>query len=287
MLTLDMETARPNDCAFRFFQEGEHHIERRFAQSVLVMGLERTLYFEEEGKPVAVSPGEWYIQRAGLFQTGKRGSPSPVYFYLHFDGEFRESEEGQPFALPLSGTFDVQSVRPLMEKLVHCQKEVAGQRMFEVSLFRSLLYFLYCSDREGRNTLPYRILTAVSSHLEEPVSLTALSGQLGYCEDYLERVFRREYGVSVCRYANRLRVQKAGQLLRETNKSVEQIGIEVGCTSVSRFYRMFRRETGMSPSEWRAGKGRGEQLLPAGKNAGNFTAESDAFTPAAEPRQRR
>ena len=71
MLTLDMETARPNDCAFRFFQEGEHHIERRFAQSVLVMGLERTLYFEEEGKPVAVSPGEWYIQRAGLFQTGK------------------------------------------------------------------------------------------------------------------------------------------------------------------------------------------------------------------------
>ena len=71
MLTLDMETARPNDCAFRFFQEGEHHIERRFAQSVLVMGLERTLYFEEEGKPVAVSPGNGISSGRDCFRLEK------------------------------------------------------------------------------------------------------------------------------------------------------------------------------------------------------------------------
>lgn len=261
MIYLNTETARPNDCAFRYFSEGEHHITRRFSQSVLLLGLEGTLYFEEEGKPVSITPGKWYIQRAGLFQTGNRASLSPVYFYLHFDGEFFESEISPLSALPLTGTFEIPSVRPLLEKLVHCQKEASSQRLFEVSLFRSLLYFLYCSDQEEQNTLPYRILTAVSSHMEQPVSLGALSEELGYCEDYLGRVFRRHYGVSLYRYANRLRVQRAKQLLRETDKSVEQIGRETGCLSVSRFYRMFRRETGMSPSAWRTETGKPENPL--------------------------
>lgn len=266
MIYLNTETARPNDCAFRCFLEGEHHITRRFSQSVLLLGLEGTLYFEEEGEPVSVSPGKWYIQRAGLFQTGNRASLSPVYFYLHFDGAVCEAETNPPFALPLAGAFDVQSVRPLLEKLVHCQKEAASQRLFEISLFRSLLYFLYCSDQEEKNSLPYRILTAVSSHMEQPVSLGSLSEELGYCEDYLGRVFRRQYGVSLCRYANRLRVQRAKQLLRETNKSVEQIGREIGCLSVSRFYRMFRRETGMSPSAWRTEKaGEAETMTANGE----------------------
>ena len=115
---------------------------------------------------------------SGSVSDGNRASLSPVYFYLHFDGAFCEAETNPPFALPLAGAFDVQSVRPLLEKLVHCQKEAASQRLFEISLFRSLLYFLYCSDQEEKNSLPYRILTAVSSHMEQPVSLGSLSEEL-------------------------------------------------------------------------------------------------------------
>ena len=252
VLYLNTQTAQPYACAFRHFFEGEHHITRRFPQSVLLLVLEGTLYFEEDDMPVAVSQGEWYIQRANLLQTGKRGSPAPIYFYLHFDGGFQELEESPTFCLPLSGKFDRQTLRPLLEKLVNCQQEAASQELFEVSLFRSLLYFLYCSDRESRNDLPYRILNMVSSQIDRPLSLSSLAKEMGYCEDYLGRVFRRQYGVSLCQYANRLRVQRAKQLLRETSKTIEQIGREVGCPEVSRFYRLFRRETGMAPSQWRA-----------------------------------
>ena len=127
MIYLNIETANPNDCAFRCFLDGEHHITRRFSQSVLLLGVEGTPLFEEE-KSVSLSPEKWYIQRADLFQTGNRASLSPIYFYMHFDGEFWESEISPPLTLPLKGTFEIPSVRPLLKSwcIVRKKRPVSG-----------------------------------------------------------------------------------------------------------------------------------------------------------------
>ena len=251
---LDAGGARMTDCSFRRFFPGERHVTRRFSQGVLLLLLEGTLYFEEEGVPAAVSQGEWYIQRPGLLQTGERGSPSPFYFYIHFEGDFREEDGGPDLRLPLSGRFRRESLLPLLEALSRCRQEAAERQAFQDSLFHSILYLLYSSDQEGRNPLAYQILKAVSSRLDQPFSLSALAEELGYCEDYVGRVFRRQYGVSVGRYLARLRLQKARQLLRDTEKSIRQVGAEVGYPDQTQFYRLFRRETGLSPSQWRAGE---------------------------------
>jgi AraC-like DNA-binding protein len=42
------------------------------------------------------------------------------------------------------------------------------------------------------------------------------------------------------------------RLLSETDKSVLAIALDVGCSSASRLSTMFRKATGMTPSEWRA-----------------------------------
>jgi AraC family transcriptional regulator len=47
-------------------------------------------------------------------------------------------------------------------------------------------------------------------------------------------------------------MEKARRLLRETDKSVIEIGLDVGYTSPSHFAQLFRREVGISPSEYRS-----------------------------------
>jgi AraC family transcriptional regulator len=57
--------------------------------------------------------------------------------------------------------------------------------------------------------------------------------------------------IRLAQYFIHLRLEKARCLLRETNRRVIEIGLEVGYTSASHFAQIFCREVGISPSEYR------------------------------------
>ena len=69
----------------RQFFEGEHHMERYFDESVLILMRAGELCFEEDGEPIRLNPGEDYIQRPFIHQTGIAVSHSPSYYYIHFE----------------------------------------------------------------------------------------------------------------------------------------------------------------------------------------------------------
>ncbi len=72
---------------YRRFRPDERHVTRISREYVLIFMLEGTLHFSEEGVPVSVAAGEWYLQVPGLLQSASRGSPAPVYYFVHFTGK--------------------------------------------------------------------------------------------------------------------------------------------------------------------------------------------------------
>ncbi len=58
-------------------------------------------------------------------------------------------------------------------------------------------------------------------------------------------------GVSPSRYHITLRTDEAKRLLRETKRSVVDVALDVGYTNPSHFAQLFRRATGLSPSDYR------------------------------------
>ena len=58
-------------------------------------------------------------------------------------------------------------------------------------------------------------------------------------------------GMSPSRCQITLRLDKARRLLRETKKSVMAVALDVGYTNPSHFAQLFRRETGLPPSDYR------------------------------------
>lgn len=65
------------------------------------------------------------------------------------------------------------------------------------------------------------------------------------------RAFKKYYDISPIQYLLSVRIEKARQYLEETNLKVGEIASAVGFSAQQRFNDIFRKQTGMSPSEYR------------------------------------
>lgn len=68
----------------------------------------------------------------------------------------------------------------------------------------------------------------------------------------LARAFRHEYGCSITSYRRRARVRRAAELLAATKMPLVDIALETGFSDQSHLCRLFRMETGLSPSRFRS-----------------------------------
>lgn len=96
-----------------------------------------------------------------------------------------------------------------------------------------------------------QITAAMARNLAEDFSLERLAAQAQLSKFHFSRLFKAATGRSPSRYQLDLRLNTARRLLRETDRSIIEIALEVGYRNPSRFAQLFRRETGLTPSEYR------------------------------------
>lgn len=95
------------------------------------------------------------------------------------------------------------------------------------------------------------------------LDLDAAAAHAGYSRYHFVRAFKAAYGETPGQYLSRRRVERAEELLRSANLSVTEVCVLVGFQSLGTFSTRFRKQTGMSPSEYRAKHvGRGAALIP-------------------------
>ena len=91
----------------------------------------------------------------------------------------------------------------------------------------------------------------LDAHYADKIKLDDLSARFFVNKYYLTRVFKDQYGQSINAYLLSVRITKAKQLLRFTDKSVEEIGLECGLGALHYFSRVFKEVEGMPPSSYR------------------------------------
>lgn len=85
----------------------------------------------------------------------------------------------------------------------------------------------------------------------EKVTLDGLATHFYINKYYLTKVFKEQYGQSITAYLLNVRITKAKQLLRFSNKSIEEIGLEVGLGAPHYFSQTFKSVEGVPPSIYR------------------------------------
>ena len=89
----------------------------------------------------------------------------------------------------------------------------------------------------------------------EPLDVRGVASVAHISEAHFSRCFRSVFGETPHRYLQRRRVERSMFLLRETDRSVTDICLDVGFTSLGTFSRTFRASVGETPSGYRRGHG--------------------------------
>jgi AraC-like DNA-binding protein len=87
-----------------------------------------------------------------------------------------------------------------------------------------------------------------------PLDISNLSRVASVSEAHFIRTFRATFGETPHRYLQRRRVERAMFLLRETEKSITDICLDVGFASLGTFSRTFSEIIGDTPTEYRSRK---------------------------------
>lgn len=112
-------------------------------------------------------------------------------------------------------------------------------------------------DREtfGHPDLTFRTVEYIAGHFTEDLSLTDVAHELGVSPFALSRVFSGTFHTNFNRYVNKMRLDRAGELLRYSPHSITDICYESGFESQRTFNRAFKEYYRMSPSTYRQSLG--------------------------------
>lgn len=156
-----------------------------------------------------------------------------------------------------AGNWEESGLRELLELAYRDRKKTPEQVMqgyLQVIVGKLLsLLTLTQAPAEGDDVLK-RVLMYLNTHYTSPVSRQELAQALGYNESYISHVFAGTMKTTIPEYIGSLRVQDAARLLKQTDYSVTQIASELGFGSIRNFNRVFLKQTGLSPKEYRQNK---------------------------------
>ena len=97
------------------------------------------------------------------------------------------------------------------------------------------------------------LMRSQSLHRDPGLSLRGLADKVGASPNYVSQTLNDHLGVSFFDFVNGFRVDEAETLLRETDRSVTDIALEVGFNSRSTFNAAVRKHRDLSPTEMRRG----------------------------------
>ena len=107
-------------------------------------------------------------------------------------------------------------------------------------------------ETEDLNRRLLRARDAMDRAYAEPLDVRSVAAVAHVSPAHFIRTFRAVFGETPHRYLQRRRVERSMFLLRETDRSVTDVCLDVGFTSLGTFSRTFREIVGETPSEYRA-----------------------------------
>jgi two-component system, response regulator YesN len=87
-------------------------------------------------------------------------------------------------------------------------------------------------------------------HSHEEISLETLGKRMGLSPIYISKLFKEKLGINYIDFLTKCRIEKAKNLMRNPNKSIKEIAIEVGYHEPNYFSKVFKRTVHVSPKEY-------------------------------------
>lgn len=207
----------------------------------------------------SVCTGAYFLAEAGLLD-GRRATTYPGratsfrrrYPNVTLDTDFRVIDEGQVITSGATTSY-LDLALHLVERHAGHAVSVVTAKVLAVDKNRLTQrpYFLFADQREHGDETIRAVQDWIDERHREEMDIGQLATRFAMSVRTLNRRFRLATGEAPVSYLHRVRIESAKRLLDENTLNIDEITGAVGYSDARSFARLFRRQTGMSPGEYR------------------------------------
>lgn len=223
------------------------------------------IFTDEKGQTHKIERGDLFFFAGNVPQSYKAVSDVWMVSYIVFNGTAVNNildffGLGKSFVVKGISETEFNTINMYFNKIFELLFSTIDTKTARCS---GLLYtlFIYVSEMvrdvtvDNSDILSTKFAPVVNyiyRHTGEDISLTQLEEVMGVTESRLTHLFKRVYNISPMQAVRKLKINYAKNLLKiYPNKRVREIAEECGFSSTEYFVTVFKRETGMSPTEFR------------------------------------
>ena len=137
----------------------------------------------------------------------------------------------------------------------YCGFEVASQcsksLLLDLGRRSQIPYAIFEYQKHHQDDQILRAQNLIEKNYAGTVSMDGLAGEIGMSLRNFKRRFRKATGDSPLAYVQRYRIETAKRLLEHTGRSITEIGFQIGYEDLAFFRRIFKRQVGLTPYEYR------------------------------------
>ena len=235
----------------------------------LTVETEKNVFSLSQGECVFHKPNEFHCHKAN-------GVNAPNYFVICFvcNSSYMNIFKEKHFNLPerlrrfisniiaeAQQVFDLPENNPEQQILKVSPGELlGGQQMIRTYLEQFLILLLRneygqvnkpYEDTKEENHLASQLKRTLDMYVYHDFSVDKLCSQMKYSKAYLSKLFLKEYGFTIHDYVIHAKIKEAKALIREHIYNFTQISDMLCFSNPLYFSRVFKKTTGMSPSEYK------------------------------------
>lgn len=249
--------------------EIESHRQYCYEISYIVSG--KGQYYTN-GKAYSLKEGDIYLNLPGEIHTGIADTVDPYrFFYVGFN--FCGGETDQNPFLHIQKMLDQVKNPVVCDKLdirthfINIMHEMINIKDYSSLMLNAYLHQIIILayrnffDVWEREYLPektvdhakqviYQIINYIDNNLYEIDKLELITERLGYSYSYLSHIFTRETGLTIQKYFNKKRFEKAIEWLRDDNLSITEIADRLQYQTIHSFSKAFKKYLSISPTQY-------------------------------------
>jgi len=230
-----------------------------------------------DGEEIVLAQGEVIFHRPNEFHTIRAFESAPNFFVISFVSSSLSMKYFERFCSTLKKmhkslltsiikeaeeSYHIPKNDPDLRKLRRRKDAPLGSEQLIKSYLEQLLIYLLRSKEEAENTviLPplseeKPLVSALKDYIhtrrEENIKIDEICRAFGYSKSFLSHLFREHTGSSLAAFSIAQKMERAKELLRDDSFNITQISAKLSFENPQYFARVFKRECGMTPTEWK------------------------------------
>jgi AraC family transcriptional regulator of arabinose operon len=207
-------------------------------------------------------PGQLYFMPSGELQSYSSISPNTfLKYWCHFTARINNIDIFNMLNIPdFLNVTDKRELNNLFQRLLYYYGKGTPYSILKTrGIMLELLAWLFEQvNIRDINLQSYsfandllKVLKYIEDNLSKDITIEQLSNIIHFHPNYFIRFFRDHMGCSPIQYINRMRLEKAKNLLKATNLSIKEITDLTGFNDASYFSKKFKKDIGLSPLEYR------------------------------------